>query len=42
VEEALALTSQAIEAANGGKSLIEHGVVRRETGQFERVPAGGS
>jgi proteasome alpha subunit len=42
VEEALALTSQAIEGANGGKSLIEHGVVRLETRRFERTPSNGA
>ena len=37
LDEALALTTRAIEGANGGSSQIEHGVVRRETGKFERL-----
>ena len=38
VEEALALMTRAIEGANGGKSQIEHGVVRLATRKFERLP----
>jgi proteasome alpha subunit len=37
VEQAMALSAQAIERVNGGKSQIEHGVVRRETRRFERL-----
>jgi len=37
VEDAMALSTRAIEGANGGKSQIEHGVVRRETRRFERL-----
>jgi len=37
VEQAMALSAQAIESVNGGKSQIEHGVVRRETRRFERL-----
>jgi len=38
VEEALALATQAIEGANGGKSVIEHGIVRSDTKRFEHLP----
>ena len=38
VEEAIALTSKAIEDVNGGKTQIEHGVVRRDTRKFEHLP----
>lgn len=37
VEEALALTTRAIEGVNGGKSVIEHGVVRSDTKRFEHL-----
>jgi len=37
VEQAMALSAHAIESVNGGKSQIEHGVVRRETRRFERL-----
>jgi proteasome alpha subunit len=37
LEQAMALIAQAIEGANGGKSQIEHGVVRRDTRRFERL-----
>lgn len=35
VEDALALASQAIEGVNGGKSVIEHGVVMAGSKKFE-------
>lgn len=41
VEEAVALATRAIEEANGGKTEIEHGVVRQDTRRFERIPANG-
>ncbi len=37
LEEALALTSKSIEGLNGGKSVIEHGVVRADTRRFEHI-----
>ena len=37
VEQAIALNTQAIESVNGGKSQIEHGVVRADTKRFERL-----
>ncbi len=37
VEEALALTTKAIEDLNGGKGQIEHGVVRKATKRFEPI-----
>jgi len=37
LEQAMALTTQAVEGANGGKSQIEHGVVHRDTRRFERL-----
>jgi len=37
VEQAIALNTQAIEGVNGGKSQIEHGIVRKETRKFERL-----
>ena len=43
LEEALALNTRAIESGNGGRSQIEHGVVRADTRRFERMPpANGS
>jgi 20S proteasome alpha/beta subunit len=41
LEEAVALNTRAIESGNGGKSQIEHGVVRSETRRFERLPLTG-
>jgi proteasome alpha subunit len=41
LDEAVALNAQAIESANGGKSQIEHGVVRRNSRRFERLAAIG-
>ena len=38
LDEALALTTRAIEELNGGKSVIEHGVVRAGTRHFEHLP----
>jgi proteasome alpha subunit len=35
VEEALALATQAVEGVNGGKSVIEHGVVTNTSKKFE-------
>jgi proteasome alpha subunit len=35
VEEALALATQAVEGVNGGKSVIEHGVVTTTSKKFE-------
>jgi proteasome alpha subunit len=35
VEDALALVTQAIEGVNGGKSVIEHGIVTAATKKFE-------
>ena len=35
-EDAIALTTQAIEGVNGGKSQIEHGIVTASTKRFER------
>jgi len=37
LDEAIALNTQAIESVNGGKSQIEHGVVRADTRRFERL-----
>ncbi len=37
VEEAIALTTKSIEDLNGGKSMIEHGVVRADTKRFEHI-----
>jgi proteasome alpha subunit len=37
LEEGMALTTKAIENLNGGKSLIEHGVVRADTKRFEQI-----
>lgn len=37
VEQAMALSTQAIESVNGGKSQIEHGIVRADTKRFERL-----
>ena len=37
IEAAIALNTQAIEGVNGGKSQIEHGVVRGDTKRFERL-----
>ena len=37
VEQAIALTTRAVEDVNGGKSQIEHGVVRADTKRFERL-----
>ncbi len=37
LEEALALTTKAIEDLNGGKSVIEHGVVRADTKRFDHL-----
>ena len=37
LEEALALTTKAIEDLNGGKNIIEHGVIRAETKRFEHI-----
>ena len=37
LEEALALTSKAIEDLNGGKNVIEHGIVRASTKRFEHI-----
>ena len=37
LEEAMALSAKAIEELNGGKSVIEHGVVRSETRRFEHL-----
>jgi len=35
VEQAIALSAQAIEAVNGGKTQIEHGVVTSSSKRFE-------
>lgn len=37
LEEALALATRAVEDVNGGKSLIEFGVVRADTRRFEPI-----
>ena len=37
VDQAVDLVTQAIEGVNGGKSQIEHGVVRADTKKFERL-----
>jgi proteasome alpha subunit len=37
LEEAIALTTKAIEDLNGGKGVIEHGVVRADTRRFEHI-----
>ena len=37
LEQAMAVNTQAIEGVNGGKSQIEHGVVRADTRRFERL-----
>ena len=37
LEQAIALNTQAIEGVNGGKSQIEHGVVRGDTKRFDRL-----
>jgi proteasome alpha subunit len=38
IDEAIALSTQAIEGVNGGKTQIEHGVVRLDTKRFEHLP----
>ncbi len=38
VDEVIALNTQAIEGVNGGKTQIEHGVVRLDTKRFEHLP----
>jgi len=38
IEEALALSTQAIESVNGGETPIEHGVVTLDKRRFERRP----
>ena len=40
-DEALALTTKAIEERNGGKGQIEHGFVRASTKRFEQVAPNG-
>ena len=40
VEQAIALSAQAIEGVNGGKSQIEHGIVTSSTKRFEHRPNG--
>lgn len=42
LDEAVTLNTRAIESVNGGKSQIEHGVVRMDTRRFERLPSNGS
>lgn len=43
LDDALALNARAIESGNGGRSVIEHGVVRLDSKRFERfAPANGS
>ncbi len=43
LEEALALSTRAIESVNGGRSQIEHGIVHGDTKRFERIaPSNGS
>ncbi len=37
LEEAVALTTKAIEDLNGGKNVIEHGVVRADSRRFEHI-----
>ena len=37
LDDAVALTTKAIEDLNGGKNVIEHGIVRRDTRRFEHV-----
>ncbi|MGI0148751.1 MAG: hypothetical protein ACREDF_04375, partial [Thermoplasmata archaeon] len=37
LEQAIALNTHAIESVNGGKSQIEHGVVRGDSKRFERL-----
>lgn len=37
LEQALALTTRAIEGVNGGTTEIEHGIVRRDSGRFEHL-----
>ncbi|MBI4417069.1 MAG: proteasome subunit alpha [Euryarchaeota archaeon] len=41
LEQATALAAQAIESVNGGRSQIEHGVVRRDTRRFKRLRPNG-
>ena len=38
LDDALALNTRAIETGNGGRSQIEHGIVRADTQRFERLP----
>ena len=42
LEDAIALNTRAIESVNGGKSQIEHGVVRAATRRFERLSPNGT
>jgi 20S proteasome alpha/beta subunit len=35
LEDALALATQAVEGVNGGKSVIEHGIVTTKSKKFE-------
>jgi len=42
LDEAVALNTRAIESGNGGRSQIEHGVIRADTKRFERLPSNGS
>jgi len=37
LDEAIALTTRAIEGLNGGKTGIEHGIVTRESGRFQHL-----
>jgi len=38
VDAAIALVTQAIEGVNGGKSVIEHGIVTADSKRFEHRP----
>ncbi len=38
LDGAIALATRAIEAVNGGRTEIEHGIIRSETRRFERRP----
>lgn len=42
LEDALALSTSAIESVNGGKSQVEHGIVRASTRRFEHLPPNGT
>lgn len=42
LDDAISLSTRAIESVNGGKSQIEHGIVRADTRRFERLSPNGN